>query len=71
MRRENGTNGMDPDARYNDKGQAVSPKWRNNWPTGWCSLAHGANPCISYPKRCDECLLLNGKRTMYEGKGNP
>ncbi len=57
-------NSMDPDARYNDKGQSVSTKWRNNWgANGYCSKAP---TCTSYPRYCSECMMLNGKRTMYE-----
>ena len=67
MSKTPGINGMDPQARYNDKGQVVSAKWRNNWKPGWCSVC---SKCDAFPRCCGDCMLLNGKRTEYVRKGD-
>ena len=66
MRPQDRPYGKDPiDARYNDKGEIVSTKWRGNWQPGWCAWAIR---CSNYGKTCDKCILLNGKRTEYRRK---
>ena len=66
MSKTPGINGMDPHARYNDKGQVVSAKWRNNWQSGWCAWAIR---CANHARKCDTCMLRDGKRTEYVRKG--
>lgn len=55
--------------KYNEKtGKAESSKYRGQYATGWCGAAA---TCSSYPRYCDGCILINGKRTMYEPKEQP